>query len=270
MPTKGKSISRDSCIRQSGAWADSSQWPLKTRLGSARPARSFLAIGSRLGAARRAARRRGAAAGGAALDTTLTRARTRARSRRARRKSRVERGRRRESGRGTEWYVPRPNELQPTSGILLKMRGRGLPEGWPRPSKVAPFFERLARPALPSNLATPSRAGRPASLPESHTAADRSLLLSRRPREPSEPRGWSSRLPSPYPRHRSPNTGARSSDTKAHTHVRAVADPHAGAKRAPRSPGRTKAFLFYEDSRIVRDNDISLSHDCYHDNCMFL
>lgn len=233
MPAKGKSISRDSCIRQSGARADSSQWPLKTRLGSARPARSFLAIGSRRGA------RQG---GGEQLPaarplTRPLRGPTRERDREAGAKEEpgMERGRRRESGRGTEWYVPRPNELQPTSGILLKMRGRGLPEGWPRPSKVAPFFERIARPALPSNLAASNRAGRPASLPESHTAADRSLLLSRRPREPSEPRGWSSRLPSPYPRHRSPNTGARSSDTKAHTRARSSGSPYRRETRADTS-----------------------------------
>lgn len=36
---------------------------------------------------------------------------------------------------------PRPNELHPSAAILLKMRGRGLPEGWPRPTKVAPFFD---------------------------------------------------------------------------------------------------------------------------------
>lgn len=37
--------------------------------------------------------------------------------------------------------LPRPNELHPRAAILLKMRGRGLPEGWPRPTKVAPFFD---------------------------------------------------------------------------------------------------------------------------------
>lgn len=37
--------------------------------------------------------------------------------------------------------VPRPKQLHPRAAILLKMRGRGLPEGWPRPAKVAPFFD---------------------------------------------------------------------------------------------------------------------------------
>lgn len=126
---------------------------------------------------------------------------------------------RQEGGEQPERDIPRPNELQPTPGILLKMRGRGLPEGWPRPPKVAPFFKRLARPALSSNLATPSRTGRPAWLPGSHTAADRSLLLSRRLRDPWEPRGWSSQLPSSYPRYRPPDIGTRCFDARTHTHM---------------------------------------------------
>lgn len=114
----------------------------------------------------------------------------------------------REEQRGGERHIPRPNELQPTPGILLKMRGRGLPEGWPWPPKVAPFFERFAR-ARPFRP-TSRFLGRANIAPRyPRRPADHSLLLSRRSLGPSKPRGWSRLTPfalssPPIPRHRHP------------------------------------------------------------------
>lgn len=119
--------------------------------------------------------------------------------------------------------IPRPNELQPTSGILLKMRGRGLPEGWPRAVEGRTLF-RAARAPGPF---------RPACRPDRRLAVRTSapppivpLLLSR---AFEAARGWSSQPPFAlsYPRRRSPiGIGTRCSDAGTNTHVRSGGLPY--------------------------------------------
>jgi len=151
--------------------------------------------------------------------------------------------------------IPRPNELQPTSGILLKMRGRGLPEGWPSAVEGRTLF-RAARAPGPF---------RPACRPDHRLAVRtshrrRSFLSSFR--APSKPReAGPACLPSPYPILAAdpPSASAPAAPTRVQTHTYAVADWRTGAR--PGVSGRMRKltwllhFLGYL-SLIVQNNNL--------------